>query len=47
MEPLTISTGRAADGKDKYFRRKNIETKVWSKIKLNEDLLLAAPRRSG
>lgn len=47
MEPLSISTGRAADGKDKYFERKNIETKIWSKIKQGEDLLLAAPRRSG
>ena len=47
MEPLSISTGRAADGKDKYFARKNIEAKIWSKIKLGEDLLLAAPRRSG
>lgn len=47
MEPLLISTGRAADGKDKYFERKKIETKIWSKIKQGEDLLLAAPRRTG
>ena len=47
MEPLLISTGKAADGKDKYFRRKSIEVKIWSKISQGEDLLLAAPRRSG
>lgn len=47
MEPLSISTGKAADGKDKYLERKNIEIKIWSKIKQKEDLLLAAPRRSG
>ena len=47
MEPLLVSTGKAADGKDKYFERKNIQTKIWSKIKQGEDLLLAAPRRSG
>ena len=47
MKPLLISTGRAADGKDKYFERKSIETKIWSKIKQKENLLLAAPRRTG
>ncbi len=47
MKPLSISTGRAADGKDKYFERKHIETKIWSKIKQQENLLLAAPRRTG
>jgi uncharacterized protein len=47
MEPLSISTGRAADGKDKYFERKDIEAKIWSKINQGEDLLLAAPRRTG
>jgi AAA+ ATPase superfamily predicted ATPase len=47
MKPLLISTGRAADGEDKYFERKSIENKIWSKIKQKEDLLLAAPRRTG
>ena len=42
-----MSTGRAADGEDTYFQRKNIETKIWTKIKQGEDLLLAAPRRTG
>jgi hypothetical protein len=35
MKPLLISTGRAADGEDKYFQRKSIENKIWSKIKQN------------
>jgi AAA+ ATPase superfamily predicted ATPase len=47
MEPLMISTGRPADGKDKYFERPNIENKIWFKIKQKENLLLAAPRRTG
>ncbi len=47
MEPLFISTGRAADGKDKYFERLNVERKIWLKIKRKENLLLAAPRRTG
>ena len=47
MRPLLMSTGRAADGKDTYFQRKSIETKIWTKIKQGEDLLLAAPRRTG
>ena len=47
MKPLIISTGKAADGEDKYFERKNIETKIWSKVKKHENLLLAAPRRTG
>lgn len=47
LEPLYSSTGRAADGKDKYFQRKNIEKRIWSKIKKGEDILLAAPRRTG
>lgn len=47
MEPLTISTGRAADGKDKYFERTTIENKIWAKIKQKEHLILAAPRRTG
>ena len=47
MKPLLISTGRAADGKDKYFERISIETKIWSKIKQKENILLAAPRRTG
>ena len=47
MDPLIISTGRAADGKEKYFGRPNIEKKIWSKIKQKEHLLLAAPRRTG
>lgn len=47
MDPLIISTGRAADGKDKYFGRPNIEKKIWAKIKQKEHLLLAAPRRTG
>ena len=32
MKPLLISTGRAADWKDKYFERKKIENKIWAKI---------------
>jgi hypothetical protein len=47
LKPLMISTGRAADGKDKYFERPNIENRIWSKIKQKEHLLLAAPRRTG
>ncbi len=47
MKPLAISTGRAADGKDTYFGRQNIEEKIWAKIGQKEDLLLAAPRRTG
>jgi len=47
MKPLLISTGRAADGENKYFERIRIETKIWSKIKQGEHLLLAAPRRTG
>jgi uncharacterized protein len=47
MEPLSLSTGRAADGKDKYFQRKSIETKIWTKIHQKENLLIAAPRRMG
>ncbi len=47
MEPLSISTGGPADGEDKYFRRTNIEKKIWSKIEQGEDLLLTAPRRTG
>ncbi len=42
MEPLSISAGRAADGKDKYFNRDSIEKKIWAKINQKEDLLLAA-----
>lgn len=47
MDPLIISTGRAADGKEKYFERPKIEKKIWHKIKQKEHLLLAAPRRTG
>ncbi len=47
MKPLSISAGRAADGEDKYFERMRVETKIWSKIKRGEHLLLAAPRRTG
>ncbi len=47
MTPLSGSMGRAADGDDKYLERKNIQTKIWAKIKQRENLLLAAPRRSG
>jgi hypothetical protein len=47
MRPLLISTGRVADGKDKYFERPSIENKIWSKIEQKEHLLLAAPRRTG
>ncbi len=27
MKPLIISTGKAADGEEQYFERKNIEKK--------------------
>ncbi|OQY00947.1 MAG: hypothetical protein B6I26_06695 [Desulfobacteraceae bacterium 4572_130] len=47
MKPLTTSIGNPAHGKDKYFKREKIEAKIWSKIKQNENLLLAAPRRTG
>ncbi|MCD4655168.1 hypothetical protein K8T06_14700, partial [bacterium] len=47
LKPLFLSTGKAADGKHRYYKRKSIERKIWSKIKQGEDLLLAAPRRSG
>ena len=47
MEPLIICTGRAAVGEDRYLRREPVESKIWSKIKRGEDVLLAAPRRSG
>ncbi|MBU0969564.1 MAG: hypothetical protein KKC20_02900 [Proteobacteria bacterium] len=47
MDPLFISTGKPADGQDRYFTRENIEKKIWSKVKLGENLLLAAPRRTG
>jgi uncharacterized protein len=47
MGSLIVSTGRAAVGEDRYFRREQVETKIWSKIKRGEDVLLAAPRRSG
>ena len=47
MEPLYISTGKVADGEDRYFPRKQIEQKIWRKIKQGENLLLAAPRRTG
>ena len=33
MKSLLISTGRAADGDEKYFERITIERKTWSKIK--------------
>ncbi len=47
MKPLTISIGNPAHGKDKYFKREKIEAKIWLKIKQKENLLLAAPRRTG
>ena len=47
MDPLIICTGRAAVGEDRYLRRKPVESNIWLKIKRGEDVLLAAPRRSG
>lgn len=47
MEPLTISTGKVADGKGKYFDRPGIEKKIWTTLDRKEHLLLAAPRRTG
>ena len=47
MEPLSISTGKPADGKDSYFQRPKIEADIWSKINRKEHVLLAAPRRTG
>jgi len=47
MEPLSISTGKPADGKENYFQRPQIEATIWSKIDKKEHLLLAAPRRTG
>lgn len=45
--PLYISTGKVADGEKRYFPRKEIERKIWTKLKQGENLLLAAPRRTG
>ena len=45
--PLYISTGKVADGEQRYFPREEIERKIWAKLKLGENLLLAAPRRTG
>jgi uncharacterized protein len=48
MKPLSLSPGGSpATGKDKYFERIKIETKIWLKIKQKANILLAAPRRTG
>jgi len=47
LEPLYISTGQPADGKNKFFPRDKIIKKIWKKLKHGEDLLLTAPRRVG
>ena len=47
LEPLYISTGQPADGKNKFFPRDKIIKKIWKRLKRGEDLLLTAPRRVG
>jgi len=47
IEPLYISTGQPADGKNKFFPRDKIVNQIWRKLKRGEDLLLTAPRRVG
>lgn len=47
LRPLFISTGKVADGEDRYFPRSAIQTKIWDKLVQGENLLLAAPRRTG
>ncbi len=47
IEPLYISTGQPADGKNKFFPRDKIINLIWRKLKGGEDLLLTAPRRVG
>lgn len=47
IEPLYISTGQPADGKNKFFPRDKIINQIWRKLKRGEDLLLTAPRRVG
>lgn len=47
LKPLIIRTGRTPDGDDNYFERKQIEKRIWTKIKRKENLLLSSPRRTG
>ena len=47
IRPLYISTGKVAEGKRRYYPRKDIERKIWRKIRQGENILLAAPRRTG
>jgi hypothetical protein len=47
IEPLYISTGQPADGKNKFFPRTKVLTQIWRKLKRGEDLLIVAPRRVG
>jgi hypothetical protein len=45
MDPLYISTGKVADGRDRYFGREKIENRIISKIRQKENILLAAHRK--
>ena len=47
IQALSISTGQAADGENKFFPRKKITDRIWRKLDRGEDLLIVAPRRVG
>jgi len=47
IEPLYISIGQPANGKNKFFPRDKIINNIWRRLNRGENLLLTAPRRVG